>query len=101
MESTDLTIEILKDIRTEIRATNTRIDATNARLDTTVDRLDQTIVRVDLLHEGQLRLATEVVGVASAVRELSDLLREDRALKQRVDDHETRITAIERRPRTS
>jgi hypothetical protein len=90
MEPTDLTIEILKDIRTEIRATNTRIDATN-------DRLDATIARVDLLHEGQLRLATEVVGVSAAVRELSGLLREDRGLKSRVDDHEKRLTAIEHR----
>lgn len=51
MESTDLTIEILKSIRDEIRATRTdlaeRIDQTNARLDQTNARLDQTNVRLD------------------------------------------------------
>jgi hypothetical protein len=35
-----------------------------------------------------VRLATEIVGVAGAVREVRDLLREDRALRGRVDDHE-------------
>jgi predicted nucleic acid-binding Zn-ribbon protein len=140
MEPTDRTIEILKDIRTEIRstrqelsqridatntrldatntlldamntrvdATNTRLDATNTRLDATNTRLDATNMRIDetrsdlsqridLFTEGQVRLATELVAVASAVRDLSGLLREDRFLRRRVDDHETRLTAIERR----
>jgi hypothetical protein len=47
--------------------------------------------------EAEVRLATEVVGVAGAVREVRDLLREDRALRNRVDDHERRIVAIEKR----
>jgi predicted nucleic acid-binding Zn-ribbon protein len=133
MEPTDRTIEILKDIRTEIRSTrqelsqridatntrldatntlldamNTRVDATNTRLDATNTRLDATNMRIDetrsdlsqridLFTEGQVRLATELVAVASAVRDLSGLLREDRFLRRRVDDHETRLTAIERR----
>jgi hypothetical protein len=44
-----------------------------------------------------VRLATEIGGVAGAVREVRDLLREDRALRGRVDDHERRISVIEGR----
>jgi hypothetical protein len=33
-----------------------------------------------------------------AVRELRDLLRDDLALRARVDDHERRLLAVERRP---
>jgi DNA anti-recombination protein RmuC len=166
MEPAELTLEILKEIRTEVRSTHQRLDATNQRLDTTnqrveevgaglskrieevgvglskridetnqrveemgaglskrieevgvglskrIDetnhrieevgaglskRIDATNARVQLLHEGQLRLATEVIGVASAVSDLSALLREDRLLRSRVDDHEKRLTAVERR----
>jgi hypothetical protein len=105
MESTDLTIEILKGIRDEVRKTNERLNETNERLDDTNARLDQLrgdvvehIERVERRQtELEIRLATELVGVAGAVHEVRDLLREDRALRQRVDDHERRIAAIEAR----
>jgi hypothetical protein len=80
MEPTDLTIEILNGIREEARKTN-------ERLGELCDRQAAT----------EVRLATELVGVAGAVREVRDLLREDRALRSRVDDHERRIAEIERR----
>jgi hypothetical protein len=90
MEPTDLTIEILKDIRDETRKTNERVDA-----------LERTVVKEigsvrGEARQTEVRLATELVAVAGAVREVRDLLREDRALLQRVDDHERRITAMER-----
>jgi hypothetical protein len=44
----------------------------------------------------EVRLATELVGVAGAVREVRDLLREDRARRVRLDDHERRISEMER-----
>jgi hypothetical protein len=44
----------------------------------------------------EVRLATELVAVAGAVREVRDLLREDRGLRDRVDDHERRLSAVER-----
>jgi chromosome segregation ATPase len=105
MESSDLTIEILKGIRDEVRTTNVRldtlrvdltarIDETNARLDTTNTRLGGLERRVT---ETEVRLATELVAVAGAVRELRDTFREDRAVRDRVADHEQRIAAIERR----
>jgi len=87
MEPTDLTIEILKDIRDAVHKTNERLDATNEGLGEVRDRQSAT----------EVRLATEIVGVAGAVREVRDLLREDRALRGRVEDHERRISAIEGR----
>jgi predicted nucleic acid-binding Zn-ribbon protein len=98
MEPTDLTIEILKGIREESRRTNQQLDRTNEQLDEL-----RTEVRTGLgeLRDRQtateVRLATELIGVAGAVREVRDLLREDRALRGRVDDHERRIAAIEER----
>ena len=91
MEPTDLTIEILKGIRDEIRATRTdlseRIDETNTRL----HHLERCQV------ESETRLATELVAVASVVSGLRDDLRQDRALREQVHDHERRLRAIEAR----
>jgi chromosome segregation ATPase len=112
MQPTDLTIEILKGIRDEVRTTNTRIEALrtdtnarfgeiNARFDEANGRLDGTNQGLDRLErrqtETEARLATEIVAVVSAVHEVRDLLREDRALRDKVDDHERRIAAIETR----
>ena len=105
MQPTDLTIEILKGIRDEVRTTNTRLEAlrldTNARFDETNHRLVETNQGLDRLErrqtEADVRLATELVAVVGAVREVRDLLREDRTLEDRIDDHERRIAAIETR----
>jgi uncharacterized coiled-coil DUF342 family protein len=108
MEPTDLTIEILKDIRAEIRttretlaeridATNSRLDVTNERLDVTNERLDSTIAQVGALVQGQTRVRTEILEVASAVQTLTTLFREDRQLRHHVDDHEKRLGSLERR----
>ncbi len=112
MEPTDITIEILREIRDEIRNTNGRIDgvrdelrATNNELRATNDELrttkDETNARFDTLArrqtETEIRLATEIIAVAGAVREVRDVLREDLAMRARVDDHERRISAMEHR----
>jgi hypothetical protein len=91
MEPTDLTIEILKGIREEAHRTNERLD--ELRTDV-VDRIERVERRQT---ETEVRLATELVAVGGAVREVRDLLREDRALRDRVDDHERRLSAVERR----
>jgi len=105
MQPTDLTIEILKGIRDEVRITNARLDETNARLDETNSQLgalrSDTNMRLDRLErrqtEGDVRVQTEVAAVVGAVDRLRDVLLEDRALRQRVDDHERRLVAIETR----
>jgi uncharacterized coiled-coil DUF342 family protein len=140
VEPTDLTIEILKGIRDEVRETNVRIDGvrdevretnarvdglrdevreTNARVDGLRDEMRETNARVDRLRdeltgdlrstnahlarlehrqvESEVRLATELVAVAGAVREVRDLLRDDLAVRHRIDDHERRLVALESR----
>ena len=105
MQPTDLTVEILKGIRAEIKGVKDEVKAVrdevkgvrddlNARVDTTNDRLDRLERRQTAT---EVRLATELAGVTGAVREVRDLLREDCALRSRVDDHERRIVAIEHR----
>ena len=87
MEPTDVTIEILKSIRDEIRVVAGRTD----EVVTEVRRLERRQV------ETEMRLATELVAVTGAVNGLREDLREDRALRAKVDDHERRIDAIENR----
>ena len=86
---TEVTIEILKEIRDEIRdskeSLSSRIDATNERLDNLERRQTET----------EIRLATEIISVAGAVREVKDLLADRLDLRDRVDDHERRISALE------
>lgn len=94
----DLSLEVLREIRDEIRQTNERLDATNGRLDSQTDRLDS---RLDALErrqsETEIRLPAELVAVVGAVRELKDAVLEDRALRQQVADHESRARALETR----
>jgi chromosome segregation ATPase len=94
MDPTELTIEVLKTIRDELRGTNTRLDTANLRLDTVNVRLDRVERRQ---ADTEVRLATEIAAVVGALHEVRDLLREDRHLRGRVDDHERRLTAVETR----
>ena len=105
MEPTDLTIEILKDIRDGTRRTNEQLDELRTEVHNGFGELRGELEDVrggivelrDRQTATEVRLATELVGVAGAVREVRDLLREDRALRARVEDHERRIAAMERR----
>lgn len=87
----DLTVKLLEAIRDELSKTrqdlSARIDATNERL----ERLERRQT------ESEVRLATELVGVASAVHQLRDVLIEDRKLRDAVDDHERRLRKLEKR----
>jgi hypothetical protein len=65
MEPTDLTIEILTGIRDGVHQTNGRLD----------DRVDR-VERVERRQaQTEVRLASELVAVGGAVREVRDLLR--------------------------
>jgi hypothetical protein len=98
MDPSDLAIEILKDIRDEVRDTNARLDALR---DDTNARFAETHVRLARIEhrqtEAEARVSAEVSAVVRAVLETRDLLRDDRALRERVDDHERRLAALERR----
>ncbi len=84
-----------------IEQTNERIQQTNERLEATNDGLEKLGGKVDALTrrqtESEVRLATELVAVSQAVHGVRDLLRERLDDRQRVDDHERRLAALERR----
>jgi hypothetical protein len=96
MEPTDLTIEILKSIHTEVRGVREEGRATNARLDEVVDRVERLQARQ---VETEIRLATEIVGVAGAVRELRDLFSDDLSVRHEVRDLQHRVGVLETRGR--
>ena len=101
MEPTDLTIEILKGIREEAHKTNEQLDELRGGLESVRGELESVRGGIAELRDRQtateVRLATELVAVANAVRDVRDLLRVDRMLRDRVDDHERRIGAVEGR----
>jgi hypothetical protein len=80
MSPTEITIEILKSIRDEVRATNTRLDETNARI-----------------VESELRTASAITGLHGTVSDLVDVLREQHDLRPRVDRCERDIGDIKHR----
>jgi predicted phage gp36 major capsid-like protein len=101
----DLTVEILKDIRDGVRQTNQKLEetkrelrdeirATNERLDTTNERLDR-LERTQI--DTELRVSTEITAVVGAINQLRDGLFEDRKLPSAVRDHEARIRKLEKR----
>lgn len=98
MEPSDLTIEILKGIREETRKTNAQLGELRTEMRSELGELRGELGELrDRQTATEIRLATELVAVAGAVREVRDLLREDRALRGRVEDHEVRLQAIEAR----
>jgi hypothetical protein len=91
MEPTELTIEILKDIRAGIEKTNERVDSlredTNARL----DLLSRRIV------ESEVRTSTAIVDLAGTVREMTTVLRTQSDLRPRVERCERDIEELRQR----
>ena len=80
MEPTDLTIEILKDIRAEIRET---------RLD--LETLTRRVV------ESEIRTTTAITDLAGTVRDLTGILRASHDLRPRVERCEVDIADLKRR----
>jgi methyl-accepting chemotaxis protein len=109
MEPTDITIEILKDIRSEIRETrqdlSQRIDQTNVRLDQMNGQLGETNERVDTMREelsrriveSEIRTSTAITDLAGTVHELTDVLRASHDLRPRVERCELDIVELKRR----
>jgi hypothetical protein len=87
MEPTDLTIEILKSIRDEVRGLNGRVDQTNARL----DQVEKRIV------DSEIRTATAITDLAGNIQMLTDLLRSQHDLRPRVERCEREIDALKSR----
>jgi len=109
MEPSDVTIEVLKgireeihtglaDVRTELRQGLAGVRTEVAELRTEVAELRGEVKEVQRRQtETEMRLATELVAVTSAVLQVRDLLREDRLGRSQVQDHERRIAALEKK----
>jgi hypothetical protein len=105
MESSDLTIEILKGIRHEAEQTNVRLDQTNARLDQTNVRLDETNAGIDAMRqelsrrmvESEIRTSTAIADLAGTVREMTGVLRAQHDLRPRVERCERDIAEVWRK----
>jgi predicted nucleic acid-binding Zn-ribbon protein len=103
MQPADPALDVLLGIREEVHRTNARLGDANTRLDGANTRLDETNARLARIErrqaETEVRLSTELVAVVGAVREVRDLLRDDRGLSERIADHEHRLAALEQRER--
>jgi hypothetical protein len=98
----NLTTEILVQIRDEMRATRLELrDEIRALREEHSASLSELNDHVDQLERRQtedaVRLSTEVVALASAVREVRDLLRDQHIERERLEDHERRLRALEKR----
>ena len=81
------TLTLLREIRDELKGTNVRLDRVESCVGTLEKRQTET----------EVRLASELVAVARAVGEVRDLLRDGLALRPQVEDHERRLSALEKR----
>src|SRR5262245_36289790 len=109
MEPENLTVEILKSLRDEMKQTreqlSERIDSTNSRLDTTNTRLDTTNARLEAMHEelsqrivhSEIRTATAIAELAGTVREMTQVLRSSAELRPRVERCENDISELRTR----
>jgi chromosome segregation ATPase len=84
----DLTLEVLKQIRDEVRRTNVRIENLTEHVEDLRDELGRRIV------ESETRTATALTDLAGTVRQLTDLLRSQADLRPRVERCEQEIAAL-------
>ena len=81
----DTTLVVLREIRDAVKGTNVRLDETNTRLDALERRQGET----------EIRMATELTAVSSALRDVVGLIRDLR--DGRIASLEERVTAVERK----
>ena len=100
MTPSDITIEILKEIRDAVHGTNNRIDLTNARLDQAraelSDRIENVRIelsaRIDQTNDALVELSTQQ---RFMVRTFGSLGSRDRRLDGEVADLRVRVEALE------
>lgn len=92
----NLALQILEDIRSELRSIKDEVGKTNALLDKANERLDHLEQRQ---RATEIHLATELTGVVGAIRDLKDTLVAELAVKKVVDEHELRLALLEQRSR--
>jgi hypothetical protein len=98
MAGTDITIEILKEIRDAVRGTTFQVERTNVRLDTMETVLTQ---RLDVLTEHVDGVTERLDVVETTLLDLAEqnrfIVRYTKALSERHADVEPRVSALEDR----
>jgi len=105
VDPTDVTVQILREIRDEILGTNARIEQTNARIEQTNARIEQTNVRLDQkfdelgrrLGESEIRTATAINALVGTLGDIKQLLADRLDLRDRVERCERDIDELKRR----
>lgn len=109
MESDDLTIRVLIEIRDEIRSTNERVDQTNVRVDRLGEQLTGRIDSLaehltgridslgDRITESELRTSTAITELHGTIRDVHTLLVGRLDLRDRVERCERDIDELKRR----
>ncbi len=98
----DVTLEVLKGIRSDLAGVREEVAGVRAELKSEMGELRSELKSEmgelrDRQTEMEIRLATELVAVVGAVRELRDVVVEDRFVRAQVADHEGRIRKLEAR----
>ena len=94
---TELTVEILKGIRTEARKTNARLEETNIRLDSLREHTDAGFHALERrIVESETRTASALTDLAGTVREMTTVLKGQADLRPRVEKCEQEIADIKR-----
>jgi hypothetical protein len=91
MEPSDITVEILKSIRDEVKQTNSRLDSTNSRLDEMREELSTRIVH------SEIRTATAITELSGTVREMTNVVRVSLEIRPRVERCEEDIRELQNR----
>ena len=86
----NLSVEILKQIRGELKQSNQRLDALGDRVDAMREELGHRIV------ESELRTATAISELAGTVRDMTSVLRQQADLRPRVERCEQDIAELKR-----
>jgi hypothetical protein len=95
-------VKLLGEIRDELKATRQEFSAelklTRKELSSRLDETNSRLERVERRQvESEVRLATEIVAVATANDQLNATLTDNRKLRAQVTDHESRLRALEKK----
>lgn len=90
MEPSDLTVTILKEIRDEVRGTNSRIDKMNTEMNV---RFSEMNFRFEVIETTLKDLAEQMVMLARGVK---GALEVRSTVERRLDDHERRLADLEK-----
>ena len=99
MESNDLTMRVLVEIRDDIRAMKDEVRSTNVRVEHLESKLETGLRDMsDRIVESEIRTATAIVDMHGTLRDVATSLKRSDGLRERVDWCEREIELLKRRP---